>query len=242
MGVAYGSSTIYQATKGIVQDGLVLNMDAGVKQSYDSVSDKWYDLSETGTYGTLLNTPSFDRDKGGSILLDGTNTRVVFWTPSVASIGSSNHTISAWIKNTTKLDEDFVSTGTSTGGILLMIYMVAGGNSGGFRGHAWSSTGASNTIDSPNPIGTGNWNYLTQHVDWDDGNIKLFENGSLVKTQALSGSKPSVNLNTLSLGNRTGSTNNDFDGNIAVVHIHNRALTATEVAQNFNVTRHRFGI
>ena len=33
MGVAYGSSTIYQATKGIVQDGLVFNLDAGVKES-----------------------------------------------------------------------------------------------------------------------------------------------------------------------------------------------------------------
>jgi hypothetical protein len=242
MGVAYGSSTIYQATKGIVQDGLVLNLDAGVRDSYDGVSDNWYNLKDRSISAALLNTPSFDKEKGGSILLDGTNTRARIDNQSTASIGSSDHTISAWIKNRTKTDEDFVSTGTSTGRILLMIYSGAGGGQGGFRGHAWSSTGASNTIDSPNPIGTGNWNYLTQHVDWDDGNIKLFENGSLVKTQALSGSKPSVNLNVLSLGNRTGGTNNDFDGNIAIVHIHNRALTATEVAQNFNVTRHRFGI
>ncbi len=242
MAIKSGETTYHQAKRGIVQNGLVLNLDAGVDASYDSVSDNWYDLSETGAYGTLLNTPSFDRGKGGSILLDGTNTRVVLSNSSVASIGSSNHTISAWIKNRTKTDEDFVSTGTSTGRILLMIYSVAGGGQGGFRGHAWSSTGASNTIDSPNPIGTGNWNYLTQHVDWDDGNIKLFENGSLVKTQALSGSKPSVNLNVLSLGNRTGGTNNDFDGNIAIVHIHNRALTASEVLQNYNVTRHRFGV
>ena len=44
MGVAYGSSTIYQATKGIVQDGLVLNLDAGVKESVDGTT--WYDLSD----------------------------------------------------------------------------------------------------------------------------------------------------------------------------------------------------
>ena len=44
MGVAYGSSTIYQATKGIVQDGLVLNLDAGVRDSYDGGAT-WRDLA-----------------------------------------------------------------------------------------------------------------------------------------------------------------------------------------------------
>ena len=34
MGVAYGSSTIYQATKGIVQDGLVLNLDNVMKHRF----------------------------------------------------------------------------------------------------------------------------------------------------------------------------------------------------------------
>ena len=241
MAIQAGETTFYQAKRGIVQDdSLILNMDAGVEASYDGVSNNWYDLSKTGTYGALQNTPSFDKDKGGSILFDGTNTRVAIGNSSVASIGSSDHTISAWIKNTTKLDEDFVSTGTGTGRILLMVYQHAGGGQGGFRGHAWSSTGASNTIDSPNPIGTGNWNYLTQRVAWG-GNIDLFENGSNVKSQTLSGGKPSTTLGTMFFGVR-GGTANDFDGNIAIVHIYNRALTSDEIARNYNATRHRFGV
>jgi hypothetical protein len=36
MGLSYGTTTLHQATKGIVQDGLVLNLDAGVRDSYDS--------------------------------------------------------------------------------------------------------------------------------------------------------------------------------------------------------------
>ena len=239
MAIQAGETTFYQAKRGIVQDdSLILNMDAGVEASYDGVSNNWYDLSKTGAYGALQNTPSFDKDKGGSILLDGTNTRARIDNGTIASIGSSNHTISAWIKNSTNSDEDFISTNVVHGGILLMIYQNK------FRGHAFLRSGVNtnNTIDSPNTIGTGNWNYLTQHVDWNDGNIKLFENGSLVKTQSLVGTQPSSNLNVLSIGNRSGNTGLDFDGNIAIVHIYNRALTSDEIARNYNATRHRFGV
>ena len=33
-----------------------------------------------------------------------------------------------------------------------------------------------------------------------------------------------------------------FDGSIGAINIYNRALTSDEVARNFNVMRHRFGI
>jgi len=238
MGVAYGTTTLHQATKGVVQDGLVLNLDAGVRDSYKGDESNWYNLKDRSISASLINTPSFDKEKGGSILLDGTNTRARIDNQSIASIGSSNHTISAWIKNTTNSDEDFVSTNVVDGGILLMVYQNK------FRGHIFlrGAVNTNNTIDSPNAIGTGNWNYLTQHVDWNDGNIKLFENGSLVKTQSLVGSQPSSTLSIFSIGNRDGGTGNDFDGNVAIVHVYNRALTGDEIARNYNATRHRFGV
>ena len=71
MGVAYGSSTIYQATKGIVQDGLVLNLDAGVRDSYGGGSTV-FDL--TGTQNaTLENQATFNKERGGIFSLDGTD-------------------------------------------------------------------------------------------------------------------------------------------------------------------------
>ena len=224
----------------IVEDGLILCLDAANKKSYPRTGTVWTDLTANKKTGTLTNMANnFSTDGAGSLIFDGTDEYVVAAYTQAARIGTGNHTISAWVKNLDDNIEDFVGTGTSQGDILLMIYFVAGGGSGGFRGHAWSSTGASNTIDSPNAIGTGSWNYLTQRVSWG-GNIDLFENGVLVKTQALIGSAPSSSRTNLYIGARNTSYAGKFNGNIAATHFYNRALSSSEVLQNYNATKWRF--
>ena len=52
MGIEAGSSTYYQAKRGIVQDGLLTHLDAGVKQSYNG-GNTWYDLSDNNRNGTI---------------------------------------------------------------------------------------------------------------------------------------------------------------------------------------------
>ena len=59
MAINAGDTTYYQAKRGIVQDGLVLNLDAAVDQSYPGNGTTWYDLSDNGN-GTLTNGPTFD--------------------------------------------------------------------------------------------------------------------------------------------------------------------------------------
>ena len=224
----------------IVEDGLILCLDAANKKSYPGAGTTWTDLTANKKTGTLTNmTNNFSTDGAGSLIFDGTDEYVVAAYTQAARIGTGNHTISAWVKNLVDNIEDFVGTGTSQGDILLMIYFVAGGGSGGFRGHAWSSTGASNTIDSPNAIGTGSWNYLTQRVSWG-GNIDLFENGVLVKTQALIGSAPSSSRTNLYIGARNTTYTGKFNGNIAATHFYNRALSSAEILQNYNATKWRF--
>jgi hypothetical protein len=43
-------------------------------------------------------------------------------------------------------------------------------------------------------------------------------------------------------GGQTGAHAYYYNGNIAVVSVYNRVLTATEVKQNYNALRYRFGI
>jgi len=223
----------------IVTDGLVLCLDAGNTKSYPGSGTTWTDLSGNGRNGVLTNGPTYSN---GSLVFDGTDDRVVITNNELARIGTGNHTITAWVNNDIVTEEDFIGTGTSQGDVLLMIYIQAGGGAGGFRGHAWSSTGSSNTIDSPRAIGTGNWNMLTQRVTWG-GNIDLFENGVLTKTQVLSGGAPTSSRTKFIIGSRTdGGSGGHFDGRIANVQAYNRALTASEIQQNFNALRGRFSI
>lgn len=227
----------------IVTDGLVLNLDAGQQNSYNGSGTTWTDLSGNGNNGTLTNGPIYNSVNAGSISFDGTDDEVLINNNTIARIGTVNHTITAWVNNDIVTEEDFIGTnGTSQGDVLLMIFFQAGGGAGGFRGHAWGSTGNSNTIDSPRAIGTGNWSMLTQRVTWG-GNIDLFENGVLTATKALVGSAPTSSRTQMVIGCRAaGGGSSHFDGKIANVSIYNRALTATEIQQNFNALRGRYGI
>jgi len=234
MGISYNPRT--------VTDGLVLCLDAANIKSYPGSGSTWTDLSGLGNNGILINGASYNSSNGGNIILDGTDDRIVIINNELARIGTGNHTITAWVNNDLVSEEDFVGTGTEQGDVLLMVFSQAGGGSGGFRGHAWSSTGASNIIDSSRAIGTGNWNMLTQRVSWG-GNIDLFENGALAKTQVLSGGAPTSSRTEFIIGCRSnGGGSNHFDGKISYVQVYNRALTSEEIQQNFNATRGRFGI
>jgi len=54
-------------------------------------------------------------------------------------------------------------------------------------------------------------------------------------------SNVNVTTNTVNLG-RWQSGTRPLNGNIAQASIYNKALTASEVAQNFNATKSRYGL
>ena len=57
----------------IIEDGLVLCLDAGNKLSYPGTGSVWYDISGNGNHFNLYNVPTFDTDNGGSISFNGTD-------------------------------------------------------------------------------------------------------------------------------------------------------------------------
>jgi len=231
MGVAYGSSTIYQATKGIVQDGLVLNLDAGVKESY-SGGTTWRDL-KGGNDGTLTNGPTFDRDKGGSIVFDGAN-NYVNCGQNFNITSNNSFSLSVWVSpSSTGSWQGIFQRGRTAGQLSdqhwygiwqngsKFVFGVSGGN-----------------LSSSSNLSVGLIYNVT--ATQDTSGRRLYINGALDTSTShyYNGSDPSVPLTV-------GSAyygNEYFNGEIFVASLYNRILTATEVAQNFNVTRHRFGI
>ena len=218
MGVAYGSSTIYQATKGIVQDGLVLNLDAGVKESYNG-GTTWRDL-EGNTNGTLTAGPVFKKNNGGSIAFDGTDDRVSLGTG--ANVYRGLFTTNFWVKfssfNTVLLGHSgtyapYIATSS-------VVYIR---NSQGY--HSINSFSLS----------TDTWENITLTRNYTD--VKFYHNGGVVGSITMGDA--GQYLSTLGAYANGGFP---LSGEVSIFNLYNRALTATEVAQNFNVTRHRFGI
>ena len=226
MGIAYGTTTLHQATKGIVQDGLVLNLDAGVRDSYDS-GTTWRDLKGSNN-GTLTNGPTFNKANGGGLVFDGANA-YINCGQNFNITSNNSFSLSVWVSPS--------STGSWQG------ILQRGRNTGQWYG-IWQNGskfvfGASpHNLFSSSNLSAGLIYNVT--VTQNTSGKTLYINGVLDASTSsyYNGSDPSA---PLTVGYAYWGSEY-FNGEIFVALLYNRTLTATEVAQNFNATRHRFGI
>jgi hypothetical protein len=225
----------------IIMDGLLLNLDAGNTKSYVSGSTIWNDLSRQGNNGILTNGPTFNGDNGGSIVFDGVNDRVT----KVGAIDTGqNFTVNAWIRPTL--------LGATRRAIVGNGYRYIG------RLGWFLSTGSTNNtfflsigadvafkVAAANTLTLNNWQYITATVVNGGGNIDLYRNAQTTNTSVFSSNAGTITYTNTEfhIGFRNLLTENDpYTGNIACVSIYNRVLSLTEILQNFNATRARFGI
>ena len=216
---------LHAAKKGIVQDGLVLNLDAGVAQSYSGTGTTWTDLSGNGNNGTLTNGPVFNSDRGGSIVFDGTNDYVQFSSVSV-------QTICFW----GRMDADIgnlaglVCTSANGDGSLRTVF---GNGSRTFRinpdGNDFHAGYASSFMI----------NGFTNLPSDGGANGLLIPNGRTLAQDFFVGAIGDArNLSTIS----HTFLNRVYKGRVYAVCLYNRKLTKAELLQNFNVPRKRFGV
>lgn len=114
---------------------------------------------------------------------------------------------------------------------------------GGIFQYAWQPHWAWDG-DSTFPVSSNTWYHAV--VTYDGSYQRMYKNGVEVYNRAQSGNMGS-NSNVLSMGARGvdgsgGSGYNFFPGQIPVVKAYKAALSATEVKQNFEAIRDRFGI
>ena len=80
----------------IIEDGLVLCLDAANINSYPKSGTTWSDLKGSND-GTLTNGPTFSSANGGCIVFDGSNDYVNGFRPVS---GTPNVTYSCWMSAT----------------------------------------------------------------------------------------------------------------------------------------------
>ena len=225
----------------IVENGLVLCLDAANKFSYPGTGTTWTDLSGNSNNGTLTNGPTFSAGNQGSIVFDGTNDYVT--KTSWISPPTNTFTIGCWVKFSDNVNDRY----------LLSFGRDIGGSTGGLALFAYGFNAISDVLIFEFGSGIGRvssgivpslniWYYLT--VTADVTNVKFYLNGE-VKNTSSQGSGAITSSPTLSIGsyvNGSGTPGTYFyAGNIAQVSIYNRSLSATEVLQNYNATKSRFG-
>lgn len=83
-------------------------------------------------------------------------------------------------------------------------------------------------------------NYFQIVGTYESGNRRLYVNSNLANSDTQTGTI-NYNANGMTIGSYN-SGGYFFNGNIAIVKVYNRALSAAEVKQNFNALRGRFGV
>jgi hypothetical protein len=221
----------------IITDGLVLHLDAGDRKSYSGTGTTWYDRSKYKNHGTLTNGPSFDGQNKGSISFDGTDDYVEYSKQFFS--GTDNFTISVWLK----------SDGTQ----VQYSCPISQGHFG--------STGFAFQIGYPSPsdmnfiLGNGSsWQSLSfnynanSNFDWH--HLVVTKNNNSFVTYK-DGNSITLGTHTINYGTynfsigrdtyNTDSSHRVWEGKISQVSMYNKALTAAEIQQNYNVTKVRFG-
>jgi hypothetical protein len=213
----------------VALNGLILNLDAGNSSSYPGTGTTWSDLSGNSNNSTLIGGAVFDGANGGSILFDGSTGYI---SGTIAPISSSDFTVDFWINPTTSANYNNQISFNTNSDWTTFVYHNA--NGGGV--YVGTSTG-----DRFNPIvGTMTAN-IWQNCSFTYSNklAAFYVNGVLIETATFS-SLPSVaTISSYFIGQPTANT---INGKIAKFMVYNRGLTSSEVQQNFNATKSRFGL
>jgi hypothetical protein len=90
-------------------------------------------------------------------------------------------------------------------------------------------------------VGHNKWVYITQVTSVIDNSFKTYVNGALVATLSLAGGIP-TNGNGILIGRGFYAGIKNYHGRVGFVRVYSTALSATQVAQNFNAQRGRFGL
>jgi hypothetical protein len=207
-------------------DGLVLHLDAANTRSYPGSGNTVYDLSGFGNTSALTNGPTYNSSNLGAFVLDGSNDYIL--VNSQANILSKT----AY----TKIAFIYISNFSTVNNII----------SGGFSGqHAFwmfgtdklnaGHNGTWNTVVGATTLSLNTWYFAAVTYSNSTG-WKLYlngrEDGTSADTTTFTGNQE------ISIGSY--STANNFTGRISNIQVYNRALTSTEIFQNYHATKGRY--
>jgi|688.fasta_scaffold12325_5 hypothetical protein len=226
----------------IITNGLVLYLDAANRNSYPGSGTTWTDLSGNSNNGTLTNGPTFSSANGGHIVFDGTN--------DYLSLNSA------------------LNFSTSTGFTICMFLQKVNNQSGTAWNYFYSNNSPTIEIGGYGQTGTSfvfkdntvanteigsqdivsSWSYISFGTNASTRTSYIYTLNPTVGT-VLTTSVGSVSNLTLGFerffttgpsGGPAGTTY--FRSKCATIQAYNRVLTSTEVLQNYNATKSRFGI
>lgn len=222
----------------IVTNGLVLCLDAANTKSYPGSGTAWNNLVGTNV-GTLINGATFSATNGGSIVFDGTDDYIAETTTLSNSFWQSNWTASFWanldtlsVSNTATDDKPLIHHGASTTRNGLHLINRNSRLHFGLFG---------DDLQGVQTITTGRWYNFVFTLNNTTRLKQIYLNATLDNSGTGAGAYTGTGTNTR-IGGRVLNFGLYFDGFLPICQFYNRVLSASEIQQNFNALRGRYGI
>jgi hypothetical protein len=214
----------------INDSGLVLALDAANTRSYPGSGTTWTDLSGNGLNATIGNSPTFSSSHSGILTYSGGNSgATATGTSSLFNVGTGDFTVELWV-NVSSFPPYSVafSLDDNLSGLGIIVYLV----SSPYNFRTWIGNTDNNSVAQ---IATDTWYHLV--ISRLSGTVSKYINGSLDSTHVASGSCSTGQ--TAKIAWRYGAAYN-YTGSVGIVRFYNSALTAAQVAQNYNATSGRY--
>jgi hypothetical protein len=215
----------------IVRNGLIFELDAADKNSYPDAGTLWRNLASSTNNGTLTNGPVYTSANNGAIIFDGLDDQVLI-SPTISV--PSNYTIQAWYwkSSLTSFDPILVDSNSADG------FWIETNPS--TRLSVYANVGSLNIIGNQ-ILSLNKWYNICLTIT-NSGSaytINMYINGVLDKTYTGAGSTTTSFTADSIGGDGVGDVMN---GKIACNLAYSRALTQSEILQNYNATKGRFNL
>lgn len=231
--------SVQYAFRQIVTNGLILSLDAADRNSYVGSGTVWSDVSGTSLTGSLVNGPTFNTNYNGYFTFDGNNDYFEM-DPISSGSDSGTYTWDCWVFSSIS-GSSFIRglDGFGTGwSVSIGVGLVSGIYTPGV---SIVTTSPTTTQYSCNGSGSVSNKWFNVVGIWQPGvSLSVYSNGVL---QAVSGNT-STNLRSSTKGWGTGRqpSTTYFTSSNATLKVYNRVLSQTEILQNYNAQKSRFGL
>ena len=221
--------------KSIVGRGLIFCHDVGDRGSYIGSGTTFKDLiSGVTATATVTYTPLSSTNNLGPFL---TGDALVNYSTFTA-LGNNKRTLAGWCKGTTNDRIPFSLGGNANGAN--QSFAISCNNAGVAL---YGKVGAYDEgISASVSFRDGTWRYIA--VTWDAGDpgvLKLYRDGILEGTTTRGAGEAYNTSNGVTI-HRWMNQDRNWAGDTGPVHVYDRDLTASELLQNYNAQRGRFGV
>jgi len=235
----------------IVRNGLVLELDAGDSLSYPGSGTTWSDISGNGYNSTLTNGPTFNSANGGGIVFDGTNDYAIgnnnlnsqITTAITISVFAKVPNMNSRVPIFTKYQAVSLPYGYSfevgtlgSGWVRSMRFYAQGDDIGESSDYRGNTSLLDDTI----------YMFTAQYSNTQNITKMYYNTTEMPSTQV--GSNPqnnlnwSANTNVYVLGAFDPSFSIYGSSTIYNTLVYNRILSLSEITQNYDAYRSRFGL